>query len=193
MMKILLAFLLAFTFSAASSQTLYKLLPSSSIEVDGTSTMTDWTMPASGFSGQLTWSKEPAKTTYEALKMVSASLTVPVRSLKGRDNTMNDKTYAAFKVEENEEIKFVMTSVITPQGFAHGAGLTMVGTLTMAGASKEIRVPMVISHHADGSFSFAGTAKLNMTQWNMVPPTAFFDSLEVGEEVSVRVNLIFAK
>ncbi len=192
-MKILLTMLLAFTFSAASSQTLYKLQPASTIEVDGTSTMTDWTMPASGFSGQLTWSKEPAKTTYEALKMVSASLSVPVRSLKGRDNTMDDKTYAAFKVEENAEIKFVMTSVVAPRGFAHGAELTMVGQLSMAGVSKEIRVPVVISHHADGSFSFAGTANLNMTQWNMVPPTAFFDSLVVGEEVAVRVKLIFAK
>jgi hypothetical protein len=42
---------------------------------------------------------------------------------------------------------------------------------------------------ANGDVQIIGSRKLNMKDFNMVPPTAMMGTIKVGEEVTVNFNL----
>jgi hypothetical protein len=59
----------------------------------------------------------------------------------------------------------------------------------MAGTSKPVELTAKGKVLANGDVQIIGSRKLNMKDFNMVPPTAMMGTIKVGEEVTVNFNL----
>jgi polyisoprenoid-binding protein YceI len=105
-----------------------------------------------------------------------------IKSEKG--GMMDDKTYEAFKSEQNPTITFKLTS-----GTVTGSSIKANGTLTMAGVTKPIVMTVATKVLADGSVHFSGSQAINMKDYKMVPPKAVMGTIKVGEKVTVLFEL----
>ena len=156
-------------------------LKSHKMSVDGTSSLHDWTSDVTKieWSGKLTVEGNSVK----AISDVNLKIAVAdIKSEKG--GMMDDKTYEAFKSEQNPTITFKLTS-----GTVSGASIKANGTLTMAGVTKPIEMNVATKVQADGSVHFSGSQVINMKDYKMVPPKAVMGTIKVGEKVTVLFEL----
>ena len=159
-------------------------LKSHKMSVDGTSSLHDWTSDVTkvDWSGKLTVEGNSVK----AISDVNLKIAVAdIKSEKG--GMMDDKTYEAFKSEQNPNITFKLTSATVT-----GPTIKANGSLTMAGVTKPIVMTVTSKVLADGSVHFSGSQVINMKDYKMVPPKAVMGTIKVGEKVTVLFELTVA-
>ena len=176
----------------AIGQTTYKLQPPSSIEISGTSTLSDWVVKSQQISGEMTFtgSTKGATSTNGTVSNANATLDVlTIHSEKGE--TMDNKMYAALKNEEHPRITFSLTQplkVMTAQ-----STMQATGDVELAGVKRPMTFALNLVSMADNSFRFKGTASLKLSDFSIEPPTAMFGQIETGDEITVQLDLTFAK
>ena len=176
----------------AIGQTTYKLQPPSSIEISGTSTLSDWVVKSQQLSGEMTFtaSTKVASPMNGTVSNANAALDVlTIHSEKGE--TMDNKMYAALKHEEHPRITFSLTQplkVMTAQ-----STMQATGDVELAGVKRPMTFALNLVSMADNSFRFKGTASLKLSDFSIEPPTAMFGQIETGDEITVQLDLTFAK
>ncbi len=160
------------------------------IWVEGTSTIHDWSCEAEEFSGTVT----PAPDAEQPLpNLQSTSLTISVEQFECGKSKMNRKLREAFKIDDHPTIEFE-ASTISAQVASAGSGpatsLLVKGDLTMAGTTRTIEVRTEGYDPADGRLKFTGQHTLDMTDYQMDPPTAIWGTIKTGEEVTVRFEVL---
>ena len=180
MKNILFTLLALFGISLGFSQDNYELSSESVLTVDGTSTLTAWSVTANTFTGALQ---------LEGNAIKEISFEVEVASLiSPRGATMDKKTHNALKKEEHPKVLF-SASVIN---FSEGDSQNIPGKLTMAGVEKEVVVATTIVQ-SEGKLQIKGNQKITLQDYDMEPPTAMFGSIIVGDDVVINFDLFFAK
>jgi hypothetical protein len=72
--------------------------------------------------------------------------------------------------------------------------LKAFGKLSIAGTSKETEVLGTVKYNAaDQSFTLTGVKKMNMTDYNVEPPTALFGTIKTGNAISITYNAKITK
>ncbi|MEL6673190.1 MAG: YceI family protein [Bacteroidota bacterium] len=192
-MRLLLTLILsACLLQPTFSQKDLTLLGNSEVTVDGTSTVSDWTVTVGDKLGRLIVSDDFSARPAEGESLVGGRLVCVVKSMDGgRGETMNDKIYAAFDQGSHPHITFDLTggkvSAQTEKGFT----LQTSGTLAMAGKEQAIELELEGESLPGGGYRLFGDHTFNMTAFGIEPPTAFFGSLEVADPVTVKFNLLF--
>lgn len=151
------------------------------VSVNGTSTLHDWTsaVTKADWSGQLTVDGGKLK------EVKNVTVSFPVESIKSeKGGTMDTKTYEAFDSDKNPNITFKLTSATIA-----GNKVTGNGSLTMAGTTKNIVLSLESAVASNGEVSITGSHKLNMKDYQMVPPKAVMGTIKVGPEVTVLIEL----
>lgn len=167
----LLSFLLFLNF--AICQEFYTLATESTLTINGTSTVHDWTVAANKMTGTLTATEGTPK---------EISFEVNVADIQSeRGPTMDKKMHAALKKEEHPKVSFALKEV---KGTS-----TLVGTLTIAGIEKEVEIDSEIS--VGNEVRIQGEKKIILQDFDMDPPTAMFGQIVVGDEVTVKFDLLF--
>jgi polyisoprenoid-binding protein YceI len=169
---------------ATYAQTVYSI-KEYKLTVQGSSTLHDWESDVSQTEATATITLQDKKLT----DIKEVTVKIPVTSIKSTKGKMMDsKTYEAFNAEKNPNIQYKLSGArIT----ASGDGYTLVanGTLTMAGTSRPVELTAKGKVMTNGDVQIIGSKKLNMKDFNMVPPTAMMGTIKVGEEVTVNFNL----
>ncbi|SMO46736.1 YceI family protein [Fodinibius sediminis] len=198
-MKSLLAsiFLFLFTFSGnvLAQSTGYSLLEKSTMQVDGTSTIHDWTADAEEIDiTNFNFDAAALSSDAENSPVTSLSLRVPVEKLESGKGRMNGKMYDALKKDDHPNITFELSSAEL-NGSSSGSTFTLntSGTLTIAGVSKEINFPVEGSVVEDGTYKFTGSYELNMEDYDVDPPSAMFGTIKSGEMVTISFELFFSQ
>lgn len=156
-------------------------LKSHKMSVDGTSSLHDWTSDVTKltFTGKITAEGNAVK----AISDVNVQIAVlDIKSEKG--GMMDDKTYEAFKSEQNPNITFKLTGAAIT-----GSNIKANGTLTMAGVTKPIVMNVATKVLADGSVHLSGSQVINMKDYGMTPPKAVMGTIKVGEKVTMLFEL----
>lgn len=180
MRNLLFALLTVFCAFVGLSQDNYMLSGESTLTVDGSSTLHDWTVTANTIDGSLI---------NESNVLKEISFNVEVASIiSERGATMDKKTHNALKKEAHPLVLFAASNV----EFTAGDGQSITGKLTIAGAEKVVTIPVNIAQ-TEGNLQITGTQKIVLQDYDMEPPTAMFGSIVVGDEVTVNFDLIFAK
>ena len=192
---ILLMGLMALASHGIRAQQNFSITDESSITVDGTSTVSDWQVVAKDFSGNLMLGKAFTGKKMKAGPVdIQAHIKIAVAGMDGgRAAAMNEKIQEAFKNSEHPHIVFELAESSVSAVEGNGFTLQTKGKLSMAGQSKDIEMELKGEKMVDGKIAFSGEKKLNMKEYDMEPPTAFFGSLEVAEEVKVIFKLITTK
>lgn len=188
MKKLIASILTTFFFlTAIHAQETYAFAEGSEVKVDGSSTVSDWSVPVKQMEGKMALAEGFSGKEGEEVKDIL--IVMEVKSMEGRGPDMNEKIYKAFKAEEFPQIIFESSSAKCTQTSGGSFKLSSNGSLKMAGESKEI-VLLLEGKKAEKGFEFWGSHKLDMTAYGMEPPTAFFGSLEVEKEVTVIFKIL---
>lgn len=179
-LKSLACSLALFAVVAAYAQKPYSL-KAFAVSVNGTSTLHEWTSEVTkcDWSGQLTVDGGKLK------EVKNVTVSFPVESIKStKGGTMDKKTYEAFQSDKNPNITYKLTSATIT-----GNKITANGTLTMAGATKNVVLLLESTVAANGDVSIEGSHKLNMKDFKMIPPKAVMGTIKVGPEVTILIEL----
>lgn len=167
----------------AQAQGHYKVLAGSQIKVDGTSNLHDWSMVAGTFTVDATIADD-------VKDVNSLSFTLPVKNLKSKEKLMDTRAYKSLKAEQHDKITFKLTSAtVVPQQKI----IKSVGSLTIAGTTREVPVQVNYVENADGSITLTGSKKFKMSEFKIDPPSFMMGALKVGDEITVNLNLKLKK
>ncbi len=184
------------SFTGISQTVKYIVSEETTMTVSGTSTLHDWTSDVNTVTGTVEVDEElfSGGEVKKGDIITAVSIVVPVKSIiSPRGATMDKKTYDALKSEAFPEIIFELkenkVAEVTTEGFTIHAN----GNLTIAGLTKEVEFPVVGKFISGEKMSFSGSYQLNMTDFEMEPPSAMFGQIETGEEVVIKFELIVTK
>ncbi|MEO1011856.1 MAG: YceI family protein [Bacteroidota bacterium] len=168
--------LTVFTTLAGLAQETYTLSAESTLVIDGTSTLRDWSVTANTMMGKLKAETDmPKEITFE----------VPVADIKSeRGSTMDKKTFNALKGGQHPKVTFALKEFKDNNAAS--------GTLNIAGVEKDVEVSTKMTD-ADGKLTISGEHTITLQDYNMVPPSAMFGQIVVGDDVIVKFNLVFTK
>jgi len=194
---IALAIGLLLSTARVQAQNSYQLLPESTMQITGTSTIHDWECDVeemnlnTNLRDSITEGILPSTPEF----INSLTLTVPVREIESGKGGMNRKIYGALKEDDHPTIQYrysggeIVSSDTTSGTFTINA----TGDLTIAGVTKEVTFPVEGSFSDAGDLRFTGSYSLNMKDYDMDPPTAVFGTIRAGEEVTISFNVLLGR
>jgi len=174
----------------------YSVSEETNMTVSGTSTLHDWTSEVNEVKGFVevdeNFAGDGKISVDEVVNLVS--INVPVKSIiSPRGATMDKKTYNALKSEQYPEIIFLLKDSKVSSVNGDGFTIDATGDLTIAGVTKHVSFPVEGKLVSADKMNFAGAYKLNMTEYEMEPPTAMFGQIVTGEEVEIKFDLTVNK
>jgi len=174
----------------AFSQTSYTAKSTeSSVVIEGTSTLHDWEMVGSDFSSSYTAFYE----NNTLVKIESIVFEIPAKSLKSKEGkVMDNKAYESLKADAYPKIKFTGQKVINFETKGTIFNGIVEGTLYLAGVTKTIRVAFMGNELSDYTI-ITGSKTIDMTDFNMEPPTAAMGTIKSGSDITLRFKLKFKK
>ncbi len=161
----------------------------SRIWVEGNSTIRSFTCKAGDVTAVI-------DATPNGLAQVSAGqkgvrtvhLTMPSDKLDCGNGTMNDHMRKALKVEQNPTIEFKLSGYDVTRG-GEGVTGTLKGALSLGGVQKSISIPAEGKSEA-GALRVTGAYELNMTDYDLTPPSLMFGRIKVRDAVNVKFDLL---
>jgi polyisoprenoid-binding protein YceI len=176
------------TISAAIIKNTYILSKDYKVTINGTSNLHDWSEAVGMVSGggSVTWNSDGS------FNLDAINLKMDVNSIKSdMGSIMNSNTYKALKGDNNPEIVFALTA---PVNSIKPAGVNTVsakGSLTIAGVTKPVDMQVEISAPVQGKLTFEGSYQINMPDYGIAPPTAFFGTLKTGNKIIISFKTNF--
>lgn len=178
---------------AAAQQTVRAAVASgSTLWIDGTSNLHDWTCRTDKLDANI--SLDSASITQlrdaesSALKRVVVS--VPVRSLKCGHGAMDDNLYKALRADANPDVVFTLGRFdATPTANADTIILHTVGTLAVSGKANPVSMTVNAVRGSDGTISASGQLAIKMSEYGIKPPTAILGTLRTADAVTIHFQL----
>jgi polyisoprenoid-binding protein YceI len=165
-------------------QSRYAQSSTSRISISGTSTIHEWTMTTESTTCDAVFETNEQG---EPLQLTSLLVSVPAQSLKSGKSGMDKNAYSALKTDKNKHITFQLKS-----GKIEGKTIQCLGTLTIAGTTKQIDVDATYTILPDGSIQCKGSKKLAMRDYNVEPPSFMFGSVTTGNEITISFDVVLA-
>ena len=170
---------------AVNAQPAYKLSgEGQSIKMSGTSTMHQWAMYSSTFSGDAQFKFKAGKAN-ELASIKSLTFALPVTSLKSGERKLDNNAYKALKTEEHSNILYKLTSATITVMSADNYLVKTHGDMSIAGVTKNIAMDVYCTVNADKSISCKGTNKMNMSDYDVTPPTFMAGIMKTGDAITL--------
>ncbi len=175
------------------AQSTYKIHDNNNVamKLSGTSTMHDWEMDATRAKGeaQLVFN-EGSDSELASLKLLTFSL--EVKDLKSDSKGLDKNAYKALKADTYKTISYKLSSSKqTPE--KGGYLLTTKGKLTVAGVTKNIAMNMHLTVNENNSIICKGSYQLNMTDYNVEPPSFMFGAMSTGDATTLSFEVTYIK
>lgn len=165
----------------------YTLAPESTMHIEGTSSIHDWTCTVGKVAGSVDTEADAAG----SVSVMRVEVTVPAGEIDCKNGTMDKKTRKALDVTAHPVITYVLNAA---DGLAEaGQGrftLKTTGRLTIAGVDRPLAMTITGERLADGRFRFSGQTPLLMSDFGIAPPTAMLGTLKTGDRVVVHFSVI---
>lgn len=184
--------MLVMVLSAQAQQLSFAVSEGSTMNIAGTSTLQDWSCEVTEIAGTISLSEKLHKKGLKAGDKIDAvTVSVPVLSIKSpRGATMEQKIYNALKSESSPNITFKLTANEVLKAEKDGFTVEATGNLEIAGKTKPVTLQVKGTKLSGEAYSFEGSHKLNMKDFEVEPPSAMFGQIVTEEEVEISFNLI---
>jgi polyisoprenoid-binding protein YceI len=171
----------------------------SSMKIDGTSTIHDFTVESKVIGGTMeldsNFPLDPSKDAPKDLKVTpKVDVKIPVRQLKSGKSMMDTVMHNAMKAEENPTIEYKLLEM-TPKGKANGAmAFSTKGTITCAGVTKTNEFDVLMSKTPDNKVKVSGSTKVKMTDFGIEPPAPkiALGAIKTSDDVKLTFEWITA-
>jgi polyisoprenoid-binding protein YceI len=96
------------------------------------------------------------------------------------------------KSDKYKNISYKLTSatLLDENG---GYLLKSIGTLTIAGVTKDITMDVHCLINGNGTITCNGTYKLNMSDYNVDPPSFMWGAMKTGNEIALDYSVVYLK
>lgn len=185
---ITIALLPLFLFADLTSTKILTNTSSSTVTIQGTSSMHDWESKSEKLhvSGKIELDEEKN----ELIGVNEFVLEVPVKTiLSPKGSIMDNKTWEALKYQKYPKINFTLTRVVSISKSGSGYALKVQGNLKIAGVSKLVYLDVKGQLSGRDIVKFQTTKDLKMSDFGITPPTAFFGAMTTGNEITLKFDL----
>lgn len=196
---VLLAALSTNLYAQNAQEVKYAIMPQSTMQINGNSTLHKWTCNVSKLTGSVELPESIVNNNEFKTgdSFTVTNVTVPVNQIKSTESgSMDKKIYGALKDKKFPEITYTLTSskvVAASDTAADQYIFDTTGKLTIAGTTKNIEMKLAGKIQKDGSLHFQGKKDMKMTDFNIKPPSALFGTIKSDDEISVSFDIIAAK
>ena len=153
------------------------------IILEGTSNIHDWHMNSDKGVFNLVVDENNSK--ISALKFA-----LPVESLKSEHAGLDKNTYKALRTKKFATINFVASDVTAKQVSDRSFIIKSNGKLTISGVTKNILLTATASIGSDNTITYSGSYSLNMTDYEVEPPTIMLGAIKTGNAVTIKYNML---
>lgn len=176
----------------ALAQSTYVISDSKSndMKLSGTSSLHDWDMNAHAFTGKAEFDfKKDDDQILVGLNSLTFSL--PVINLKSDKKGLDKNAYEALHTGKYKNIAYtLLTAKVTPQK-DNKFLVKATGNLTIAGVTKETEMDVHCVVNTNGTITCTGSDKLNMTDYNVKPPTFMLGAMKTGDGITLEFNVVY--
>lgn len=165
----------------------YAFTDAGTVQVDGTSSLHDWTCDAAGLTGWI--DAEVAAGTLTAIPR--AEITVRA-ALDCKNGTMDKKARKALDADAHPAIQFVLDGATVEPGAGAAFAVQVRGRLRLAGAERPVAFTAEGRVLGNGAIRLAGQIPVTMSDFGIEPPTAMLGALKTGDAVTVRFDAVAA-
>lgn len=176
---IVLAVLISLLSLQVNAQKRYTLARSI-FEVNGTSTVHDWTMRSTEGSGVATLIINDSK----LIDITNLSISLEAESLKSSKTSMDEVAYNALDTKTHKNIKYILKSATK----INEAIWVLTGTYTISGVSKEYKTQVRVMA-SNGNFVLQGSNQITFSDFEMSPPTAALGVVKTGKNLTIVFNI----
>ncbi len=155
----------------------------SKIWVTGTSNLHDWEEYLKTYTVE-----GGISITNNQISLKELHFTAPVDALKSESSIMDKKTWKALKSKQYKKILFNAPEIqILPISKEKIEG-NIKGELTLAGTTKTIDIK-ISGEKTSLGWQIRGEVSIELSEYNISPPTAFFGALKVGNKITVHYKI----
>ncbi|HEX6558421.1 MAG TPA: YceI family protein [Longimicrobiales bacterium] len=155
------------------------LEPTSTVWVEGGSTVRGWKCTAKTIDAQLTG--DPAASV--AQLVTGATVVIPVEQLDCGNGKMNEHMRKALQADKNPNLAFSLDSYEVS-----GTTATLKGSLEIAGTTRAIEIPATISEQGK-EVRVKASKQINMKEWGVKPPSLMLGTMKVKEVVTLGIDV----
>lgn len=157
-------------------------LAKSQVWIEGRSTVKRFTCAATQLEGS---------GAIESGQTLQGWLEVPVRSFECGNQAMNRDLQKALQADRFPKIRFELGEVsVRETPTADSAQLEVAGVLTIAGTTRPVRFVVAGRQLEAGCARLAGSLPLNLTDFNVTPPTVLLGLIRVHDQVMIHFDLV---
>jgi polyisoprenoid-binding protein YceI len=156
--------------------------------VSGKCTMKNWTFVSKDAKGDGEFEIEDNR----IKEIKSLKLSIPAKSLRSDNKSMNNHAWEALKSDQHPAITFGLSKVEKIVPVNNGVQITALGNLTVAGVTK----PVTLSANGiviGNKVSFDGVFLTRMTDFNINPPTFALGGIKSKNEVTISFQTTFVQ
>jgi len=161
----------------------------STLNIDGTSNIHDWTIEAENTSGLLIIEFDDGS--LEDIEQLE--LNVIAESLVSGKSGMDKNTYKALNTNKFKEINFKLKKVDHIEKLSNNTyNVKATGNLMIAGSKKDIQLQFSLKADSN-KLLLSGLHEINMTNFGIEAPTAMFGTIKTGDKVTIKFETQFNK
>ena len=173
------------------SQPLYQVSSSKNndMKLSGTSTLHNWTMDSKTFTGNAQFGQN----TRQVTSIKSLDFALIVLNLKSGESGLDKNAYKALKSDQHKNIRFKLISATIVPGEGNKCLVKASGTLKIAGVIKTVTLDVNCVVNDDGSITCTGSDKINMSDYQVKPPTFMLGVMKTGNAITLDFTLVYKK
>lgn len=161
------------------------------MNVEGGSTVHDWSCPINTLNGRL--ELDPADTAQTPIGALShLKVEVPVDAIQCDNDTMNEKLREALQMNAYPKVYFTLedaqVSALPDSGKAWFK-VDATGELILAGERRQIELPVKGQRLENGNLRFVGSHTLRLSDYGIDRPSAMFGTIKTSKEVTVNFDV----
>ncbi|MFI5195382.1 MAG: YceI family protein [Chitinophagales bacterium] len=167
----------------------YTLSGGYAVTIQGTSNLRNWKDTVGSVAGMMVVGlNEDA-----AMDLYSLLIKMKVISIKSSLGTaLDNKTYRALKAAANPEIIFRIDVPVKIRQVNPGEEcIQLKGYLTLAGICRQVIMQVNTLKLEDGNLQFEGSEAINMTDYNIKPPSAIFGAIKARPGIIIYFKTNF--
>lgn len=190
---LLIILMSASNFCQNGSSLISRFQPESKLWLEGTSTLHDFTITANNIKSSISFeSSMNENNSLEEFKITYLKLIVPIWKLDSGNESMDENMQEALSAEVNPNIVFELISpvVFSFKNVIDSITINATGNLTVAGTKKSVDLNITVVTQSENEFEFKGEIKLLMTDFGVEPPSMFFGTMNTGNEITVKFEMI---
>lgn len=190
---LLIILMSASNFCQNGSSLISRFQPESKLWLEGTSTLHDFTITANNIKSSISFeSSMNENNSLEEFKITYLKLIVPIWKLDSGNESMDENMQEALSAEVNPNIVFELISpvVFSFDNVIDSITINATGNLMVAGTKKLVDLNITVVKQSENEFEFKGEIKLLMTDFGVEPPSMFFGTMNTGNEITVKFEMI---